>query len=274
MNYAENTMNLAMTFQMSLDCFVKENKQIYKHNDALIEALQHLEKVSQFRSFEKKRTIAKEALEFCPDCIEAYYALGCYTKSCFTKMEILKKGMEKATLLLGKDFFLQNRDDFYECKDAHAFFQIKFAYALTLFESGYMKKAKQQLREIINLNPSDHFKAHELLYAVYLHFEDHNAMKELMERYPQRDTLYLYVLFLKEMKLANYNNAKLMIPLLKQSNHYLFEIVSQKRMNTLANTKQRVPGSEEEAAYVYQLLQRQFMASQQLAIFLLENENQ
>lgn len=188
-------------------------------------------------------------------------------------MEILKKGMEKATLLLGKDFFMQNIDDFYTCENAHAFFQIKFAYALSLFENGYMKKAKQQLRELLNLNPSDQFHAHELLYAVYLYFEDHGALKELMDRYQNRNTLYLYVLFLKEMKLGNYNNAKQMIPLLRESNVYLFEVVSKQKMNTLHASPNPESGSEEEASYIYQLLYRQFMMSDGLAMFLLENEN-
>ena len=272
MEYSENTMNLAMTFQMSLDCFGKENKKVANYDEAMLEALQCLESITKFRSYDKKQKIAKEALSICPECIEAYYAYGMYSKNCFMKMEILKKGMEKATLLLGKDFFMQSIEDFYECENARSYFQIKFAYALTLYENGYMRKALQQLKEIINLNPKDHFNAHHLLYALHLYFEDSIAIKELMNAYPKRDTMYVYVLFLNELKMANYDNAKAIIPLLKESNIHLFEIVSKKRMNTLSSNG-NTEGSEGEAAYIYQLLHRQLLLNEGIALFLLENEN-
>lgn len=256
MDQMEATMNLGVTFQMSLDSFIKESKTINKDNYNLHLALKQMEKITQFRSWDRKKEIAKKAISICPDCIEAYLSLGMYTKDPFDKLDILKRGMEKATMNLGKDFFLQDINDFYICENAHSFFQIKFAYALTLFECGYMKKAILQFKQLLNLNPSDHFKAHEFLYVLYLYFEELSLCKELMNKYQDHNTLYVYIMFFYEIKMQNLKNAKAIIPLMKESNSYLFDIFTHHRMNMVVPTANYISGGEEEASYIYNLLYR------------------
>lgn len=268
MNQMETTMSLGMTFQMSLDSFIKESKAVNTNNHNMQLALDYMSKIKQFRSWDKKKEIALKAMEICPDCIDAYLSLGMYTKDVFEKIDILKRGMEKATINLGKDFFLQDINDFYVCEHAHAFFQIKFAYALTLFECGYMKKALHQFKELLNLNPSDHFKAHEFLYVLYLYFEELSLCKELMNKYQDHNTLYVYVMFLYEMKMQNYQYAKTIIPLMMNSNSYLFEIITHQRMNMVTPVAKYHTGSEEEASYVYNLLYRLFTLQEGIDSFL------
>ncbi|NBK97260.1 MAG: hypothetical protein EOM50_04480 [Erysipelotrichia bacterium] len=274
MDQMNATMNLAMTFQMSLDSFMKDNKTstVNENDEKLQQALTHLEKINFFRSWDKKKEIALQALRMDSNCMEAYLVLGMYTKDHYAKLDILKRGMEKATIHLGKDFFLQDVKDFYVFEHAHSFFQIKFAYALSLFECGYMKKAMGQFKELLNLNPSDHFKAHEFLYVLYLYFEDLSLCKELMNKYQDRNTLYVYVLFLYEMKRQNYDNAKKIISLMKKSNAHLFAIITNRKMNMIIAVPNYEQGSEEEASYVFHMLSRLFMLQEGIASFIMQNE--
>lgn len=272
MNQMEATMNLGLTFQMSLDSFIKESKAVNVNNYNMQKALEEMEKINQFRSWEKKKEIARNAISICPDCIDAYLSLGMYTKDLFEKLDILKRGMEKATINLGKDFFLQDIADFYTCENAHAFFQIKFAYALTLFECGYMKKSMLQFKELLNLNPSDIFKAHEFLYVLYLYFEELSLCKELMSKYQDHNTLYVYIMFLYEIKMQNYKNAQTIVPLMKESNPYLFDIITHRRMNMVTPASNYVSGGEEEASYIYNLLYRLLVIQGGMDCFLMNFE--
>ena len=61
----EGTRNLALTFQLSLDCFLKE-ESIENEDAALQTAKIYLKQASQYRSQAKRYEIAKKTLDACP----------------------------------------------------------------------------------------------------------------------------------------------------------------------------------------------------------------
>ena len=237
---------------MSLDCFLKEEniqKDTLKHK----QALNIVKEAMQLRSSALKVKMAKEALDLCEECIEAYMLLASCVNA-FERIEILKIGYEKNVLLLGKQFFMQEKEDYYEFEEAHDFFKIKYTYALALFESGYMKEALCQFEQILNLNPKDHFKVREYLYVLYLYFEDLIKLSKIMETYKDRTTLYVYILFFIELKKKNFSKAKEIIPLLKDLNSHLYLLITHQKLCVAPICKDAKRGSEEEANYVYSLL--------------------
>ncbi|MGX8852755.1 hypothetical protein [Amedibacillus sp. YH-ame10] len=269
MKHTTDTINLGITFQMTLDSFLEEKHPIKSTNKTSYEqALKKLEELKQFRNPVTKCIIATEAIQLCSDCIEGYMALGLYTQDIYERMDIYKNGMELATINLGKDFFLQNVTDFYDLKESRSLFHIKFAYACTLFELGFMKKALQQFQEILHLNPSDHFLVHHYVYILFLYFEDLTQCQELLNKYDTQDTFHSYVTFLLYLKQGEISKAKEYIPTLQLVNQFLYDIMTYKSMNMTPQQKQTKPGSIEEAGYVHRLLSKVTHTMENLHIFM------
>ena len=171
MNHISDTTDIGITFQMTLDAFLDETHPVKDTNqNTYRDALKKLEEANHCRSSQKKQTIAREALGICTDCIEAYLVLGINEQNMYRKLGMLKEGMEPATMNLGKDFFLRDASDFFEFDEAKPLFHIKFAYAASLYEAGYMRKAQRQFQEILNLNPEDLFQVRHYLMSIALYF--------------------------------------------------------------------------------------------------------
>lgn len=269
MDHISDTMDLGVTFQMTLDSFLEEKHTIKSANKEAYElALDKLEELKRYRNPKRKCTIAQEAIRICSDCIEGYMAYGLYTQDIYERMRIYKDGMELATMNLGKDFFLQNQVDFYELEESKSLFHIKFAYACTLYELGFMRKAQTQFQEILHLNPGDHFLVHHYLYALYLYFEELTLCKELLVKYPWQDSMYAYVTFLLYMKQGDLISAKKTIPLLKEKNVYLYDMMTYETINTTMLQTHTHPGSMEEAGYIYRILNKAIHSLDYLHIFM------
>lgn len=275
MDKLSDTTNIGLTFQMTLDSFLEEQHPGKNANQKTYEqALHKLEEVKLCRSPQKKVAIGLAAREICPDCIESYMTIGIYTQDIYERMRVLKEGMELATMNLGKDFFLRDISDFYECPEAKPLLHIKFAYAGTLFDAGYMKKAAKQFKELLNLNPSDVFSASHYLYAIHLYFEELEACRELLHKYHKNDTFHTYAEFLYLIKNENVEEAKAMIPKLKFKNQYLYDLITFEAMNTASLHEQVLPGSEEEAGYIYRILSKVLHTMEYLHIFIVKNDTQ
>lgn len=271
----EQGTNIGMTFQMTLDAFLEEKHPVKSINQTSYEkALKKLEECKLYRSPQTKSELAEVAIQICPDCIEGYMTLGVYAQNIYDKIKFYKEGMELATMNLGKDFFIHEKADFYDFEEAKTLFHIKYAYACTLFEAGYMRKAQKQFQEILKLNPSDHFSVHNYLYSIYLYFEELEQCKPLLERYEQEDTFYVYTKFLFHMKGSQLREAIAMIPELKASNPYLYDLITYKAINTASLQRINIAGSEEEAGQVFHILSKVTQTMEHLHIFIVKNEEE
>lgn len=262
---------LGITYQMTLDSFLDETHHASEGKKPdYEEALECLKEMKQFRGWQKKRQIANEALSICSDCIEAYMALGMYTEDVFETLAIYKKGLELATMNLGIDYFQQPITDFYEQKEAEAFFRMKVSYACALYELGFMRKAQLQYQEILSLNPSDVFAVRYYLFASYLYFEEFEKFRELMNRYPKEDTFSIYANFLYFYKRQLLSEAKALLPKMQKQNLYLYEILSYERMNIRTMRNEFEEGSNEEAAYCQAIFNKVTAALEYLPSFLVK----
>lgn len=270
----EKDRQLGITFQISLDSFLDEPKTSGVENHTQYEqALQVLEEAKRYRSNQKKCDIAKKALGICGDCVEAYLVLGWNTQDIYERLHILRQGMELATMNIGKEFFLRHVEDFYEEDVMKPLLQIKFAYALSLFEAGNLKKAQKQFQEILNLNPSDVFHVKHYVYASYLYFEQLEKCKELLGKEHRDDTFLMYVRFLLLLKEEQIEEAAGMVKALSQANSHLFDMLTYRMMNTAAFAPRFEADSFEEAAYIYKVLSKVISTLEYLPVFLMKYEN-
>ncbi len=269
-----DTASLGVTYQMSLDAFLKDSYHAsYSKSQAYEDALMKLKEMRQYRGWQKKKYIAHQALLICRECIEAYLAMGLYCDDMFETLKVYKEGMELATMSLGREYFQQPVSDFYELDDARVFFHMKFAYACALYEVGYMRRSQAQFQEILSLNPSDVFGVRYYLYAGFLYFEEYEKFKQLYERYPKQDTFTLYANFLYYYKKQLLSEAKVLLRPLLEYNRYLYEVMSYERMNTATIQKRLAPGSNEEAAYCYAILQKVTNSLEYLPTFMVKEKN-
>lgn len=268
-----DTTDIGITFQMSLDSFLEEAHPVKTSNQsAYKQALQKLEETKLCRSYNRKATIAKEALAICPDCIEAYMILGGSKTDIYERMDILKTGMELATMNLGKDFFLRDVHDFFALEEAKPLFHIKFAYATTLYEAGYMRKASKQFQEMLNLHPQDKFQARYYLFAILLYLEELEACRSLLDKVDTQDTFSCFVRFLYAIKRKQLSDAKQYIRLLKKENPYLFDMLTYTAMNTVNNSAVYEQGSIEEASHLYRIFSKVIQPMEYVHIFILKQD--
>lgn len=269
MRKLSDTMNIGLTFQMSLDSFLKEQHPIRAYNSSQHDmALRKLEEVKNCRSSQKKIMIAQEARKICIDCIESYIVEGIYSQSVYEGLDVLKVGMELAVMNLGKDFFLREISDFYDIHEAKSLLHIKFIYACTLFDAGYMKKARKQFKELLNLHPGDVYMAHHYLYVIYLYFEEMESFKALLHKYQKNSTMDVYVEFLYHVKSGNIQLAKDMIIRMKAINKYLYDLITYETLNTVCIHEMKCEGSEEEAGYTFKILKKVLHTMEYLHIFI------
>lgn len=269
----QDTLSLGITYQMSLDSFLKDSHHALRSKEPNYEeALQHLKEMKKCRSWNKKKIIAQQALLICEDCIEAYLALGLYTEDIFETLKIYKEGMELATINLGKEYFQQDIDDFYELSEAQVFFHMKFAYASALYEMGFMRKAQIQFKEILSLNPSDTLNVRYYAYALHLYFEEYEHFKALLDHYPKQDTFTLYANFLYYYKRQYLSEASALLQAMQEYNTDLYDVMSYAKMNTLTIRKNYEQGSSEEAAYCYAILKKVVLTLEYLPSFLLHGK--
>lgn len=263
-----NALHIGVTFQLTLDTFLNElHPHHTNHHDTYQAAIEMLKEIKRYRNPKTKKEIAQKAFACCPNCIEARLALGRYHHDVYERVCIYKEGMEFATMELGKDFFQQNIQDFYMVESALPLLHIKYAYACTLYEVGYMKKAVQQFKEILHVNPSDHFNVHYYLFALYVYFEEFISCRDVLQRFPE-DAFQTYTLFLLYVKEGELELAKSMIPLLKSKNKYLYDMLTYKTMHIAIVQQSMEQGSREEANYIYRILIKAIQPQECLHIFL------
>jgi len=81
-----------------------------------------------------------------------------------------------------------------------------------------------------------------------------------------------YVRFLLSLKTENYAAAKTAIPYLQAANCHFYNILTYRSMNTLSQSQSMTPKSEEEAAYIYRILNKVIHVMEYLPMFLVKSE--
>lgn len=260
---------IGVTFQMSLDHFLTQQEELNLNNsDDKQQAFAILDGMKQFRSNRKKCELAKQALAACPNCIEAYLALGMYSDDIFLSLSYFEEGARIAACELGKNFFLQDAHDFYKLPESEAFFTIKAAYAQTLFDIGYMKRAKEEYETILKLNPSDHFQVRYRLLSLYLLFEEPDHFRHIATLCDKDDPIVLYALALYDYKSADLERVAERLIEGEDQNPYIASILRRESRGRYVSGSDYARGSREEADYFDQIFHKAVSILDYLHIFM------
>jgi hypothetical protein len=201
------------------------------------------------KNYKNKAKYAKEALEICEDCADAYIILSKdSTINNDQKKEFLIRAVQAAKNILKIDDLESAPNEIFKLKLAEPFFGAKYTLAVHLWTIGEKDAAIENALDILNYDEYDNLLVRNLLANWLLTEERYIQLEGLLEKYEKDNSAvinYSRVAFLyktNEIKAAEsalrraYNRNPFVIPYL----------VKQKRVpSTLPNLARF--GSEEEA---------------------------
>jgi len=247
----KNIQEVAVT----VDTEKKENKEIEKETfkfsvkKEYVLAQNIINYAWKQKNYKNKAKYAKEALEICEDCSDAYIILSKDSSlNNIRKKEILEKAVQAAKNLLKIDDLEAAPTEIFKLKIAEPFFGAKYTLAIHLWESGEKEEAIENAIDILKYNQYDNLMVRNLLANWLLTEERYTQLEDLLEKYEKDNSAtitYSRVAFLyktNEIKAAE--NA---LRRAYNRNPFVIEyIIKQKRIPSTLPHIARF-GSEEEA---------------------------
>lgn len=240
---------------VTLDASKNTNKEIEKESFNFVAKKEYIaaQNIVEFawkqKNYKNKAKYAKEALEICEDCSDAYIILSKDSALNNTqKKELLERAVEAAKNVLKIDDLEAAPVEIFRVKEAEPFFGAKYTLAVHLWENDEKETAIENALDILKYDEYDNLMVRNLLSSWLLSEERYPQLEELLEKYEKDHSAainYSRVAFLyktNEIKAAEnalrraYKRNPFVIPYL----------VKQKRVpNTLPHVARF--GSEEEA---------------------------
>ena len=136
-------------------------------------------------------TLARKALEICPDCADAYVILAEET-ACSTAeaRDLYAQGVAAAERALGPEFFEEEAGHFWGLLSTRPYMRARLGLAQCLWELGEYEAAIEHFQDLLRLNPRDNQGVRfSLINALLILGRDEEA-KELLERYRDDPTAW------------------------------------------------------------------------------------
>ena len=103
---------------------------------------------------EKQRVkLAKQALDLCPDCADAFVLLAEHAPSRKEAQELYEKGGQAGERAIGATAFQQAAGHFWGILETRPYMRARLGLAHSLWTSGRRDEAIQHLQEMLRLNP-------------------------------------------------------------------------------------------------------------------------
>lgn len=132
--------------------------------------------------------IAKEALDICPDCADAYVLLAEHARSRKEAMDLYEKGVATAERSLGPDAFQNAVGRFWGVLETRPYMRARLGLAHSLWAAGRRDEAVQHLRDMLRLNPGDNQGIRYTLAGFLLFLDRDDDLAGLLQQYPDEDT--------------------------------------------------------------------------------------
>jgi tetratricopeptide (TPR) repeat protein len=133
--------------------------------------------------------LARQALEFSPDCADAYVLLANLEAATIReRIELLRQGVAAGRRALGKRFFRENEGHFWLEFDSRPFMRAVVSLAILCWEIGQADEAIELWREMLRLNPNDNQGVRYLLLSCLLELHRDEEAKDLLTCYAEDDS--------------------------------------------------------------------------------------
>ncbi|HXG10602.1 MAG TPA: hypothetical protein VNK04_12645 [Gemmataceae bacterium] len=132
--------------------------------------------------------LAKEALQICPDCADAYTVLAEHAPSRKEALELYEKAVVAGERALGPDLFREAVGDFWGILETRPYMRARLELALALWTVGRRDEAIGHLQELLRLNPDDNQGVRYTLAGFLLDMDRDDDLERLLRQYPDEGT--------------------------------------------------------------------------------------
>ena len=191
--------------------------------------------------------LAKQALEICPDNIDAENFITKFEVNTIKKLKKYEDTLnkEKANLEKQNMFEKENIGSFWGLVETRPYMRTKHCYMLTLMKLGRYTEAIEQGKELLKLCENDNLGIRYLLMGLYAVLERFDECEKLYNKYLDATTFMLFPLSIMYYKKGDYKKSKKLLKKLQESNEYILNYLKHK----LKFTKAEIEYIEEEGTY-------------------------
>jgi hypothetical protein len=143
-----------------------------------------------YRAFEEpdersRVRLAKDALDVCPDCADAYVLLAEHAPSRKEALRLYQQGVAAGERALGPDAFQRDVGHFWGILETRPYMRARLGLAHALWTAGQRDEAVQHLQDMLRLNPGDNQGVRYTLAGFLLFLDRDDDLARLLQQYPE-----------------------------------------------------------------------------------------
>lgn len=142
---------------------------------------------------ERAYELARRAVEFDPDCVDALVILGEAAPSAQERLDRMKAAVAAAERSLGQEFIAENGGRFWFTQGTRPYMRALQALGFTCLENGRRQEARDVFEKMLDLNRDDNQGVRDLLLILYLEEPAPKRLGKLLDRYAEdASSLFLW----------------------------------------------------------------------------------
>lgn len=198
----------------------------------------------------KAKVNIEKALQFDPDCIEAYEFLGAMARTAELAIVHYEKGVSIGRRIFGGEYLEEHKGMFWGFHETRSFMRCLQHYAECLYIMGQTSACVGILEEMIVLNPNDNQGVRDQLLLYLIQLDEHNKYlkyAQLFKEDRRAFSLFNSALFTFKTEGETENAKKALLKALKQNKFVAKRLLSNKPITGLE--EYYGIGDESEADY-------------------------
>lgn len=179
------------------------------------------------------------ALNFNPDCIEAYEFLGSVQRSIESALNYYEKGVNIGKRIFGGKYLKDHKGQFWGYHETRPFMRCMFQYSDCLYKLGKKKESISILEEMIELNPNDNQGIRDQLMLYLLEQNNFDKFKKYSRGYSEDGGAYTHfnrALFAFKKEGESEKSAELLETAIEENKFVLPLLISSKLQTELPET--------------------------------------
>ncbi|MFH1268721.1 MAG: tetratricopeptide repeat protein, partial [Planctomycetota bacterium] len=146
--------------------------------------------------------LAREAIQVCPDCADAYVILAEQAGTLEAELENYTSAMATAERVLGPEAFEESIGHFWGVSSTRPYMRARFGLAQSLEQLGQLDEAVNHYQDMLRLNPNDNQGVRYLLMPKLLQLGRDAESARLLKQYDEESANWAYARALLAFRLS------------------------------------------------------------------------
>ena len=146
--------------------------------------------------------LAREAMEICPDCADAYVILAEQAGTLEAELEYYTKATEAAERALGPEAFKEHTGHFWGITETRPYMRARAGVAMSLEQMGRLDEAADHFQALLELNPEDNQGLRYSLMPLLLQRNRDAEAARLLKQYDEESANWTYARALLAFRLS------------------------------------------------------------------------